>query len=114
MLEAFDGYFGYRPLVDKVEVWVVDEAHSSFVFPSLSHPSKPTDVGDNDVALDPGCTYLLLNRKQGIAKDDEWARYLSSILNSFNLFNELPEDKVIELGLLPAHGLKPGWYQYGW
>lgn len=110
VLEAFDGYFGYRPLVDKVEVWVVDEAHSSFVFPSLSHPSKPTDVGDNDVALDPGCTYLLLNRKQGIAKDDEWARYLSSILNSFNLFNELPEDKVIELGLLPAHGLKPGWY----
>lgn len=110
VLEAFDGYYGYRPLVDKVEVWVVDEAHSSFVFPSLTHPTKPKETRDNEVELDPGCTYLLLNRNKGIARDEQWASYLSSMLNSFNLFKALPEDKVIEMGILPAHGLKPGWY----
>ncbi|MCV5656050.1 ABC transporter substrate-binding protein, partial [Escherichia coli] len=29
ILTAFDGYFGFRPLLDQVEVWVIDEAYSS-------------------------------------------------------------------------------------
>ncbi|MBO0236907.1 ABC transporter substrate-binding protein, partial [Vibrio parahaemolyticus] len=40
VLQAFDGYFGFRPLLDRVEVWVIDEVHSSMVFPSLSNPMK--------------------------------------------------------------------------
>lgn len=110
ILEAFDGYFGYRPLVDRVEVWVIDESYSSLVFPSLTHPTKPVVPGDNEVELDPGCTYLLLNRKQGIASDATAAAYIVSVLNSFELFKALPGEKLIEAGLLPAHGLKPGWY----
>ncbi|MEF1192258.1 SgrR family transcriptional regulator, partial [Vibrio parahaemolyticus] len=34
ILTAFDGYFGFRPLLDQVEVWVIDEAYSSMVYPS--------------------------------------------------------------------------------
>ncbi|WCE31321.1 SgrR family transcriptional regulator [Vibrio sp. SCSIO 43137] len=110
ILQAFDGYFGYRPLVDRVEVWVIDESYSSLVFPSLTDPTKPVVPADNEVELDPGCTYLLLNRKSGIARDDKAAAYIASVLNSFALFKALPEETVVELGLLPAHGLKPGWY----
>lgn len=110
ILQAFDGYFGYRPLVDRVEVWVIDESYSSLVFPSLTDPTKPVVPADNEVELDPGCTYLLLNRKSGIANDDKAAAYIASVLNSFELFKALPEETVIESGLLPAHGLKPGWY----
>ena len=110
ILEAFDSYFGYRPLVDKVEVWVIDEAYSSMVFPSLSHPIKAHRRSNDDVELDPGCTYLLLNRRSGIVRDPKWAEYLSSALSSFNIFRILPEDQILELGLLPAHGLKPGWH----
>ncbi|ASU23993.1 SgrR family transcriptional regulator [Vibrio qinghaiensis] len=111
VLQAFDGYFGFRPLLDRVEVWVIDEVHSSMVFPSLSHPIK-TKRGSftEDVDLDPGCTYLLLNRKNGVAADENWARYLTNKLSTLNLFRQLPEDKVVELGVLPAYGLKPGWY----
>ncbi|PJC87443.1 SgrR family transcriptional regulator [Vibrio sp. HA2012] len=110
VLEAYDGYFGYRPLVDKVEVWVIDEAYSGMVFPSLSNPIMSQRRGNDDVKLDPGCTYLLLNRKHGIVRNPEWAEYLSSVLNSLNLYRNLPEDQIVELGLLPAHGLKPGWH----
>lgn len=111
VLQAFDGYFGFRPLLDRVEVWVIDEAYSSMVFPSLSHPIK-TKRGSftEDVDLDPGCTYLLLNRKNGVAADDVWANYLTNKLSTLNLFRQLPEEKVVELGVLPAYGLKPGWY----
>lgn len=111
VLQAFDSYFGFRPLLDRVEVWVIDEVHSSMVFPSLSNPMKTArGSSTEDVELDPGCTYLLLNRRSGVAQDDAWARYLSEKLNPLNLFRLLPEDKIIELGVLPAYGLKPGWY----
>ncbi|WP_375749839.1 SgrR family transcriptional regulator [Vibrio sp. HN007] len=109
VLEVFDGYFGYRPLVDKVEVWVINDAYSAMVFPSLSNPIPPHNSSADDVELDPGCTYLLLNRKRGLLKDDNWARYLVSKLNSFSLFKTLPEQTIIDMGLLPATGLKPGW-----
>lgn len=110
ILKAFDGYFGFRPLLDQIEVWVVDEAFSFLVYPSLSKQIKPVRHSLDEVELDPGCTYLLLNRNNGIAADPIWANYFSTKLSTFNLFNYLPEDKVIELGLLHAHGIKPGWY----
>ncbi|RTZ17342.1 SgrR family transcriptional regulator [Vibrio aquaticus] len=113
ILQAFDGYFGFRPLLDRVEVWVIDEAHSSMVFPSLSKPVRPEIAEFSDeVELDPGCTLLLLNRKDGLAKSNDWANYFSQRLNTLNLFQQLPQDKIVELGVLPAHGLKPGWYHH--
>jgi len=110
ILEAFDSYFGYRPLLDKVEVWVVDEAFSTLVYPSLKHPVKPENHDHEDVELDPGCTYLLLNRKNGLAHDAKWADYFANTLNSVAIFELLPKDKIGELGLLHAYGLKPGWF----
>ncbi|QFT12715.1 SgrR family transcriptional regulator [Vibrio sp. THAF190c] len=110
ILHAFDGYFGFRPLIDRVEVWVVDEAYSSMVYPSLSKPVM-ADRGDSDeVELDPGCTYLLLNRQKGIAKNPLWAEFLSNALNAADLFTHIPKETVIDLGVLHAYGLKPGWY----
>ncbi len=109
-LEAFDGYYGYRPLLDKVEVWVIDEAFSTLVYPSLQHPVKPDNHDHEEVELDPGCTYLLLNKVSGLAKDEDWANYFCATLNSIDIFEILPKDKVGELGLLPAYGLKPGWF----
>lgn len=113
VLQAFDGYFGFRPLLDRVEVWVIDEVHSSMVFPSLAKPVRP-DIPEfsDEVELDPGCTLLLLNRKNGLAASNDWANYFSQKLSTLNLFQQLPQDKLVELGVLPAHGLKPGWYHH--
>lgn len=111
ILSAFDGYFGYRPLLDTVEVWVIDEVHSTMVFPSLADPiaGARSDIQDG-IDLDPGCTYLLLNRVSGVAKHDGWARYLTKRLNSLAIYRKLPEETIKDLGMIPAHGMKPGWY----
>lgn len=108
VLQANDNYFGFRPLLDRVEVWVIAKVHSSIVFPSLTKPKRGTI--SEGVELDPGCTYLLLNRKSGLPKDDRWATYFLNKLNSLNLFGHISKTQVTELGLLPAHGIKPGWY----
>lgn len=55
---------------------------------------------------------MLLNRKSGLAKSEEWANYFSLRLASLNLFQQLPQQKAIDLGVLPAYGLKPGWYHH--
>ncbi|NMU24616.1 SgrR family transcriptional regulator, partial [Vibrio parahaemolyticus] len=81
ILTAFDGYFGFRPLLDQVEVWVIDEAYSSMVYPSLSKPKMDKQGSSDEVELDPGCTFLLLNKNTGIAKDPRWAEFLSQTLN---------------------------------
>ncbi len=109
ILTAFDGYFGFRPLLDQVEVWVIDEAYSSMVYPSLSKPQMNKQASTDEVELDPGCTFLLLNKNTGIAKDPRWAEFLSQTLNSHQIYAHVPQDKVIELGVLQAFGLKPGW-----
>ncbi|WP_261818262.1 SgrR family transcriptional regulator [Vibrio gallicus] len=110
ILEAFDNYFGYRALVDRVEVWVIDEIHSAIVYPSLDQPGLPTKGRDSDVSLDPGCTYVAINHNSALGQSTQWQQYFASKLTSFNLFSKLPQSSIVELGLIPAHGLKPGWY----
>lgn len=44
ILQAFEGYFGFRALLDSIEIWVIDNVHSSLVFPSLANPIKPKPV----------------------------------------------------------------------
>jgi len=111
VLDAFDGYFGYRPLLDRIEVCVIDETHSTLVFPSLTHPIK-TERGSvkEDVSLDPGCLHLLLNRRNGLANDDSWAEYFTDRLNALDIFKSLSQQTIVDLGVVPALGLKPGWY----
>ncbi|MDW6094153.1 SgrR family transcriptional regulator [Vibrio rhizosphaerae] len=113
ILQAFDSYFGYRPLLDQIEVCVIDEADSSLVFPTLNTPLKMRrGASREDVDLDPGCIYLQLNHRNGIACDEVWAEYLSGKLSALNLFSLFPEETVVAWGMLPAHGLKPGWYHH--
>jgi SgrR family transcriptional regulator len=113
VLQAFDGYFGFRPLLDRIEVCVIDEAHSSLVSPTLNTPiTMNRGSAKEDVDLDPGCIYLQLNQKNGIARDEKWAEYLSGKLNALNMFRMFPEDTIVDWGVLPAHGIKPGWYHH--
>ncbi|RQW64478.1 SgrR family transcriptional regulator [Vibrio viridaestus] len=111
VLTAFDGYFGFRPLLDQVEVCVIDELHSTLVFPSLTNPSQ-TERGSikEDVGLDPGCLHLLLDRRHGLAKSDAWAQYFAQRLNALDIFRTSSNESVVDLGIVPALGLKPGWY----
>jgi SgrR family transcriptional regulator len=112
ILHAFDGYFGFRPLLDKVEVCVIEEVHSVLIYPSLENRlnTSRSKINEEEVKLDPGCSYLLLNRSNGIAQNNNWADYLTTRLSALNLFRYVSDESIIAYGLLPAHGLKPGWY----
>ncbi len=115
VLSAFDDYFGFRPLIDQVEVVVIDEVYSNLVYPSLSQNElKPgAQPKQEQVNLDPGCTYMLLDHVNGLSKQPQWASYFASKLNSLALLAKLPQQKMIDLGLISSFGLKPGWQHSG-
>ncbi len=108
VLQVFEHYFGYRPLLDRVEIRVIDKAYADIVSQSLNHIIKPENTSES-IKFAPECALLLLNRKHGLAKDPSWGDYFCSILNTFSLYRSLHQNTIARLGLLPAHGLRPDW-----
>lgn len=117
VLKAHDGYFGLRALTDEIEIWVLDCVAMSYLQPttSLEHNVLTSFQGGekNDenaqVALDEGCSYLLLNRHNGIAKNPAWSDYLCQKLSSLRLFPYLALQARSDYHLINAYGLFPGW-----
>ncbi|MBV7296672.1 SgrR family transcriptional regulator [Enterovibrio paralichthyis] len=117
VLKAHDEYFGFRALTDEIEIWVLDSAAMCYLQPSAS--LDPTALesrqgalhsGTNErLELDEGCNYLLLNRRNGIAKDPEWAAYISQRVSSLMLLPHLAQKGIGEYRLTNAYGLIPGW-----
>lgn len=113
VLSAYDNYFGMRAVTDRVEITVFEDAPTNLLYPSFDWPIKRaynTENSDNNAELDSGCTYLLLNRKSGLAQQNEWAKYFCERLSSINLYQQISPEIINEFGLLPAHGIKPGFY----
>jgi SgrR family transcriptional regulator len=110
-LRAFDGYFGFRPLIDQIKLNVVDDVSMVCDYASIDRPfiRRHHDQFRGYAQLAPGCGFLLLNRKSGIANDEEWTHYLADKLSSLNIFRRLSDQSIRGLGLLPAFGLSPGW-----
>jgi SgrR family transcriptional regulator len=114
VLEAFDDYFGYRSLEDRIEIHVMPQIHRFIDYAVLERPFTPEhDCCKSSSALESGCQLLLLNQHSGVAKDSQWAWYLSAKLNSLSLFRRCADSTIRAFGLLPAYGLRPGWVPHG-
>lgn len=117
VLKAHDQYFGFRALTDEIEIWVLDSAAMCYLQPTASLDPTALDsrqgtlhsATNERLELDEGCNYLLLNRRNGIAKDSRWAEYLSQRVSSLLLLPHLAECGIGEYRLTNAYGLIPGW-----
>ncbi|MGF1764531.1 SgrR family transcriptional regulator [Aliivibrio kagoshimensis] len=108
ILEAHDYYYGFRPLVDNVEIWVLDKISAMQLAPGIELPAEEHNNISSKVELDQGCSYLLFNRNSGVCMQTEWLHYLQSKLNSYALFSKMSQSELSSLGLINAHGLLPG------
>ncbi|MBV1841976.1 HTH-type transcriptional regulator SgrR [Photobacterium ganghwense] len=108
-LEAFDQYFGFRALIDVVDIWMLSEVASCYLQPA----SDISQVGDVSVStrlkLDEGCNFLLFNRTEGLASDPEWLTYFLAKLNALNILQRLNKEQIGDFRLTNAYGLLPGW-----
>lgn len=112
ILVANEQYFGYRPLIDSVEVWTLPEIAPIQLKLGLEvyeGNEQSLDSYGETVDVDRGCSYLLFNRKNGIAKDQNWLSYLLNTITPLLLLNELQNSNMNGIGLFNAYGLLPGF-----
>ncbi|QUJ70253.1 HTH-type transcriptional regulator SgrR (plasmid) [Photobacterium sp. GJ3] len=109
ILEAFDQYFGFRALIDVVEIWILTGVTACYLQPSTDKIATPVNEVPERLTLDEGCNYLLMNRVNGLASDPEWLAYFQSRLGPVPLLSRMHPGEIGEIRLINAYGLLPGW-----
>ncbi|GAB6262915.1 HTH-type transcriptional regulator SgrR [Photobacterium sp. R1] len=108
-LEAFDQYFGFRALIDVVEIWILTGVTACYLQPSTDRVATQIKEVSERLTLDEGCNYLLLNRVTGLASDPQWQAYFQNRLGPVQLLSRMNPAEIGEMRLINAYGLLPGW-----
>ncbi|MGF1703832.1 HTH-type transcriptional regulator SgrR [Photobacterium makurazakiensis] len=108
-LEAFDQYFGFRALIDTVDIWMLSEVASCYLQPETDETQLGNVSVSSRLKLDEGCNFLLFNRRKGLPTDQKWLDYFHGRLNSLNILQRLDKDKIGDFRLTNAYGILPGW-----
>ncbi|WP_299013360.1 HTH-type transcriptional regulator SgrR [uncultured Photobacterium sp.] len=108
-LEAFDQYFGFRALIDIVDIWMLSEVAACYLQPGSDTNQFSGLSVSTRLKLDEGCNYLLLNRVTGLSNNDEWLSYFQGRLTALNILRLLDKDKIGDFRLTNAYGILPGW-----
>ncbi|WP_108650987.1 SgrR family transcriptional regulator [Dongshaea marina] len=107
-LEAFELYFGYRALLDVIDIWITPELPFCYLHLGPQHCNAPfPKLGQ--MRMDDGCQYLLLNTKDGLAADPLWCQYLRRRLSATAILGAFTAEAIEKFRILPAYGLLPGW-----
>ncbi len=111
-LEAFDHYFGFRALIDEIEIWVLDSISACELKPNLGS-SESLGYGQvestKQTRLDEGCSYLVLNQRHGLCVDPFWQQYVINRFNAIDIHQRLKQEESNFLEMIPAYGFLPGW-----
>ncbi|PXW59328.1 SgrR family transcriptional regulator [Grimontella sp. AG753] len=106
-IHAFDDYFGYRALIDEVNVWVLpeigDEPNGGLTI------DGPTD-GEKAVEsrLEEGCYYLLFDGRSHRGANPGVRDWISQVLSPTRLLYHAEEH--YQQYWFPAYGLLPRWH----
>jgi len=106
-IHAFDDYFGYRALIDEVNVWVLpeigEEPNGGLTLQGTTHSEKAVES-----RLEEGCYYLLFDARSPLGSNPAVRQWLSHIFQPANmLYHAGPH---YQSTWFPAYGLLPRWH----
>lgn len=106
-IHAFDDYFGYRALIDEVNVWVLPEISEE---PNGGLTLQGTTQSEKAVEsrLEEGCYYLLFDARSPLGANSAVRQWLSYIFQPANLLYHAGEH--YQGNWFPAYGLLPRWH----
>lgn len=106
-IHAFEDYFGYRALIDEVNVWVLpeisEEPNGSLTLQGNTESEKAVES-----RLEEGCYYLLFDSRSPLGTNDAVRRWLSYLFQPANLLYHAGEH--YQGNWFPAYGLLPRWH----
>ncbi|EMJ5422509.1 TPA: HTH-type transcriptional regulator SgrR [Klebsiella aerogenes] len=106
-IHAFEEYFGYRALIDEVNVWVLpeisEEPNGGLTLQGNTESEKAVES-----RLEEGCYYLLFDSRSPLGGNDDVRRWLSYLFQPANLLYHAGEH--YQGNWFPAYGLLPRWH----
>ncbi|MFU0887375.1 HTH-type transcriptional regulator SgrR [Kluyvera sichuanensis] len=106
-IHAFDDYFGFRALIDEVNVWVLpeisDEPNGGLTLQGTTQSEKAVES-----RLEEGCYYLLFDARSSRGNNPAVRQWLSHIFHPNNLLYHAGEQH--QSHWFPAYGLLPRWH----
>ncbi|HBY9529230.1 HTH-type transcriptional regulator SgrR [Klebsiella aerogenes] len=106
-IHAFEEYFGYRALIDEVNVWVLpeisEEPNGGLTLQGNTESEKAVES-----RLEEGCYYLLFDSRSPLGGNDDARRWLSYLFQPANLLYHAGEH--YQGNWFPAYGLLPRWH----
>lgn len=114
-LQAFDDYFGYRALLDAVDIWIVPEltAEGDVTGRDPCHLQVQINPGAHrgdyaDMEPEQGCHFLLCDTRSPRLQDDATRTWLARVLSPLDLSGHLPPE--VRQYWTPAASLLPQWF----
>lgn len=98
-LQANPHYYRERPLLDEIDLWVIDTPAQQQGF------DVRLDAAGDDRSLQSACTYLVPNPQRPLLRDAASRRWLLRLLSQPSVITA--DDPLRR----PAHGLLPDWQQ---
>ncbi len=119
-IHAFEDYFGYRALIDEVNVWVLpeisEEPNGGLTLQGNTESEKAVES-----RLEEGCYYLLFDSRSPLGANDAVRRWLSYLFQPANLLYHagehyratgFPPTACCRAGIMPA--TTPARSRRGW
>ena len=106
-IKAFDDYFGYRALIDEVNIWVLPDASEELPV-SIQVQSDTTTRDELESRMEEGCYFLLFDTRSAQGANSEVRRWVSQVFHPIALLNQT--DNTRRYDWSPAYSLLPRWH----
>lgn len=106
-IRAFDDYYGYRALIDEVNIWVLpDEPEEMPV--SVKLQSDDSRHEQLESRMEEGCYFIMFDKRSPLAKHPDIRRWLWQVFNPIALLSHA--DAAHQRDWSPAYSLLPRWH----
>ena len=106
-IHAFDDYFGFRALIDEVNVWVLPDVNDD-LSAGLTLEGPGGEERAVESRLEEGCYYLLFDARTRRGASQQVREWVSQILSPTSLLFHAEEHH--QRYWFPAYGLLPRWH----
>lgn len=106
-IKAFDDYFGYRALIDEVNIWVLPDAPEELPV-AIQLQSDNTTRDELESRMEEGCYFLLFDQRAEQGARSDVRRWLSQIFHPIALLSHA--DSTRRHDWSPAYSLLPRWH----
>lgn len=107
-IRAFDDYFGYRALLDEVNIWVLPELTEELVHSGVQLQADDTANDELESRLEEGCYFVLFDQRSATGSNSALCEWLREVFNPIALLNA--SAPAYQRYWSPAYGLLPRWH----